>query len=350
MRQLSIIFGLSTVLLLMDTVCGQSLTFEHDGLNRRYRLHLPADLPENAPLVLVLHGYGGGGASMQNNYGWRQLADEKGFAAIFPDGTRDQWNNRFWQVGYEFHTGIDVDDDGFLVALVQAMQTEHGLDPERTFVTGLSNGGDMSFQLACRRPEVFAGFAPVVGTMMDSLYTDCTPTELRPILAMNGTNDTTTLFDGDMDNSDGWGAYRPMTEVIELWSNIMDATILRSSTLPDTDPDDGSIIEFDRYRSKTHSCELWFYRVMNGGHDWPGYGGSSNMDIDATREIWDFFDAIETGPAPNPADLNGDDLVNAADLGLLLGGWGIGSTTGDVDGDGNTDSADVGLLLGLWTG
>ena len=348
MRPFSIITALAAALMVMQAASGQVLLFEHDGLDRRYRIHLPDDLSENAPLVLVLHGYGGGGFGMQNNYGWTGLADEMGFAAIFPDGTRDQWNSRFWQVGYEFHAGNDVDDDGFLVALVQAMQNEHGLDPARTFVTGLSNGGDMSYQLACRRSEVFAGFAPVVGTMMDSLYGDCNPTEIRPILAMNGTDDDVTLFDGDMDNSDGWGAYRPVPEVIELWADIMETSILRSSTLPDTAPGDGSIIEFDRHRSGTHPCELWFYRVVGGGHDWPGQDG--NMDIDATREIWDFFAAIEIDPPADPADLDGDGFVNASDLGLLLVGWGVGSTIGDVNGDGDTDSADVGLLLGRWTG
>ena len=70
--------------------------FEHDGRNRTYRLHLPDTLTESSPLVLVLHGYGGGGGGMMNQYGWTELADEEGFAAVFPDGTRDQWNSRFW--------------------------------------------------------------------------------------------------------------------------------------------------------------------------------------------------------------------------------------------------------------
>ncbi len=88
--------------------------------------------------------------------------------------------------------------------------------------------------------------------------------------------------------------------------------------------------------------------MVGGGHDWPGRSG--NMDIDATREIWDFFASIEIAPTFDPADLDRDGAVNAADLGHVLGGWGIGSLIGDIDGDGNTNSADVGLLLGAWTG
>lgn len=339
---------LFTTLIAVGCAHGQQQSFEHDGLDRTYRLHLPESLPESKPLVLVLHGYGGGGAGMMNQFGWTQLADEKGFAAVFPDGTRDQWNRRYWQVGYSFHEQFDIDDDGFLVSLVQHLQETHQLDPERTFVTGFSNGGDMSYQLACRKSEVFAGFAPVAGTMMDPLYLDCNPTRPRPILAMNGTDDDITVFAGDMADEDGWGAYRPVPEVVELWSDLLETPILETTTLPDIAPNDGSVIEFDRHRSKSHPREFRSYRVVGGGHDWPGQGG--NMDIDATREIWDFFASITIDPPFDPADLDRDGSVNASDLGLVLGGWGLGSLTGDINGDGNTDSGDVGLLLGAWTG
>ena len=73
------------------------------------------------------------------------------------------------------------------------------------------------------------------------------------------------------------------------------------------------------------------------------------MDIDATREVWNFFAAIEPDPPENPADLNGDGSMNSADLGLVLAWWGRGSTGGDVNGDGNTNAQDIGMLLALWT-
>ena len=348
MHQATTSVFLFTILIAVGCAQRQQNSFEHDGLDRTYRLHLPDSLPDSRPLVLVLHDYGGGGGGMMNQYGWTQLADEKGFAAVFPDGTRDQWNSRYWQVGYSFHDQFEVDDDGFLVALVQYLQEEHGLDSERTFVTGLSNGGDMSYQLACRRSEVFAGFAPVVGTMMDSLYLDCNPAQPRPILAMNGTDDDITLFAGDMADQDGWGAYRSVPEVVELWSDILATPILETATLPDIAPNDGSVIEFDLHRSKAHPRQFRFYRVVGGGHDWPGRSG--NMDIDATREIWDFFASISIDPPAAPADLDRDGFVNAIDLGVLLSGWGPRNATGDVDGDGGTDSSDLGLLLGAWTG
>ena len=127
----------------------QNITFEHDGLNRQYRIHTPPETSPSSPLVIVLHGYGGNNNDMLNNYGWTQLANQEGFVVAFPNGTRDQDNQRFWDVDYDFHQGLEVDDEGFLRELAHHLQTEYDLDPDRTFVTGFSNGAEMCFQLAC---------------------------------------------------------------------------------------------------------------------------------------------------------------------------------------------------------
>jgi polyhydroxybutyrate depolymerase len=310
-----------------------NIDFQHDGLTRQYRLYAPTELPESAPLVLALHGYGGGNNDMLNNYGWREMADEGGFVVAFPNGTRDQFNARFWDVDYAFHPQFDIDDNGFLSTLATHLQKTLGLDPERTFVTGFSNGAEMCFQLACQESGTFKGFAPIVGMMLNPLFLSCDPEFLRPILSMNGTADGVTLFGGDMNNSGGWGAYRP---------------ILDRRTLPDTNPNDGSTVRLDIYSGRDHGREFHYYQINGGGHDWPGQSG--NMDIDATREVWNFFAAIEPETPGNPADLNGDGQVGPADLGLVLAWWGPGSTGGDVDGDGNTNAQDIGALLAAWTG
>ncbi|MEC8321963.1 MAG: PHB depolymerase family esterase, partial [Planctomycetota bacterium] len=229
-----------------------NIEFPHDGLVRQYRLHVPAGLPESAPLVLVLHGYSGNNNDMADNYGWREVADEEGFAVAFPNGTRDQWNNRFWDVDYAFHPQFDIDDDGFLSSLAVHLQDTRALDPERTFVTGFSNGAEMCFQLACRESETFRGFAPVVGMMLDPLFTSCDPTTPRPLLAVNGTADDVTLYEGDMGNTGGWGAYRSIPETIALWADLLDTPERESRFLKDIDPTDGSSVRLDIYRGEDH--------------------------------------------------------------------------------------------------
>ena len=274
----------------------QNLTFPHDGLDRQYRIHIPDQVADTAALVLALHGYSGNNRDMMNNYGWMELADERGFVVAFPNGTQDQWNNRFWDVDYDFHQGLDIDDDGFLASLAVHLQQLHGLDPDRTFVTGFSNGAEMCFQLACRESETFVAFAPIIGMMMDTLFTNCDPAVARPILSVNGTEDDVTLFEGDMNNTGGWGAYRSIPETMAFWANILGTTSFERTYLPDTDPNDGSTVRLDVYSSLQHDRELWYYLVFGGDHDWPGKWG--NMDIDATLEVWNFFDSLSEEPPP----------------------------------------------------
>lgn len=320
--------------------------FDHDGLQRQYLWHIPSDLPANAPLVFVLHGYGGSATDMRDGYGWTELADEQGFALCFPQGTIDWWSNRFWNVGYEFHDDETVDDVGFIAALAAFLQSKHEFDRTRTFVSGFSNGGDMCYLLGCRASETFAAIAPVSGTMMESFFNDCAPDVPRPVVAFHGTADSTTWYGGDMGNTQGWGPYESVPNVIARWVGINDVPLLDTTMLPNTDPTDGSTVELNRYHSASHAREVRFYRVIGGGHAWPGVWG--NMDIDATCEIWEFFQEMVPKDDHASGDLNGDGIVNGADLGLMLANWN-NPGAGDLDGSGTVDGADLGLLLAAWT-
>lgn len=324
----------------------QNIIFPHDGLDRQYRIHIPDQLPESPALVIAMHGYSGNNNEMMNDYGWTQLADERGFVVAFPNGTRDQWNLRFWDVDYAFHEGIDIDDDGFIRELALHLQELHSLDPNKTYATGFSNGAEMSFQLACREPETFEAFAPIVGMMMDTLFTDCNPTIARPILALNGTLDDTTLWDGDMADSGGWGPYHSIPETIAFWASIMGTPNLTSTDLPDSNPNDGSTVTLDIYDSPDHDLELWFYKVIGGGHDYPGVWG--NMDIHATVESWNFFAGLSASSCVG--DLDGDGEVGVNDLLTLLAEFSActGDCQGDLDGDGDVDVEDVLAMIQYW--
>ena len=326
----------------------QNIVFPHDGLDRLYQIHIPADLPESAPLVLALHGYGGSNSEMRSSYGWVQMADEMGFAVAFPDGTRDQWNQRFWDVDYAFHSSLDIDDDGFLRELALHLQEVHRLDPERTYATGFSNGAEMCFQLACRESGTFKAFAPIVGMMLDTLYTDCNPEVLRPILSMNGTADPITLYGGDMNNTGGWGAYRSIPQTMRFWWTMMGASELTTTDLPDEDPSDGSTVRLLVYETPETEdrLALHFYVVQGGGHDYPGRSG--NMDIDATREAWNFFASLDQ-PESDVADVNRDGVVDGSDLSYVLAYWGSDDPSADINGDGIVDGGDVTILLGAWS-
>jgi polyhydroxybutyrate depolymerase len=253
-------------------------TFHHEGRDREYLLHIPVDLPQQAPLLLMLHGYTDDASSFRAMTQMDATADRHGFAVVYPRGTLDASGKRFWQVGYDFHTNESVDDEAFLVALVQHLQVTYGLDVARTYVAGMSNGGDMSFVLACRQSTLFRGVAPVVGTMMLSLVESCPAAAPVAILAVNGDADEVTLYAGDMANQGGWGAYISVADVRSFWQKA------HGCGAPTMTQVSGSVVQYTF--DACQGTSMRFYTVAGGGHVWPRR--SSSTEFDASELIGRF--------------------------------------------------------------
>ena len=100
----------------------QSFTFLHDGLNRDYIYYSPNNLALDAPLVSVAHGFTQSAQGIMSFSGMNAIADQNGFAVCYPQGTTDSWGNNFWNVGYDFHSGVTVDDIDFLESLASFLQ------------------------------------------------------------------------------------------------------------------------------------------------------------------------------------------------------------------------------------
>jgi polyhydroxybutyrate depolymerase len=140
---------------------------------------------------------------------------------------------------------------------------------------------------------------------MKETFESCSPSRPLPIFEVHGTKDAISLFDGDMANAGGWGPYLDLPTTIALWVDLNGLTQLQTYRLPDDEPDDGSHVIFDRYWSESTANEVWFYKVIGGGHHWPGghvdwwrspsgwwYFRNSNQDIDTSRAVWSFFQAM----------------------------------------------------------
>ena len=325
MKKMALIFSFSMLSLMF---C-QPIDFNHDGYIRQYFLHQPESIQEGAPLVFALHGYGGGPNWMINNTGMNDIADQNGFAVCYPMGTTDSWNNRFWNVGYDFHDAIEINDVDFLSSLADFLQSEYGYDPNKTYSTGMSNGGDMSYMLGCQASDIFRAIAPVAGSMMETIYSSCDSPPLS-VLEIHGTDDSITLWGGDMENNDGWGAYLGIEAGIDFWvgSNgcqySEDIMLLSLNTI------------HHRYFGCNDNTEVWLYEVINGGHDWPSY---------ASQEIWNFF----TQSYFMEGDFNQDGVVNILDViqlvGLILNS--DSDNIGDINNDGMVDVLDIILLVNL---
>ena len=259
---------------------------EFDGLKRSFLLHVPEDLPPGAPLVFVLHGYSDSAEAIRRYAELDAAADRDGFAVVYPQGTLDRWGYAYWEVGYEFHDG-SVDDVGFLLALRDLVVADQGLDPSSVFATGMSNGGDMMYRLACEASEDFTAVAPVAGCLMGWLADSCAPSAEVSLFEIHGTDDRTTPWSGDLDGSDGYGPYYGTEDSVGAFVDLFGLEVYDEEPLHDTAPDDGSTVIAHRWSSMSGPTEVWLYEVVGGRHDWPGASG--NQDIQPADEILAFF-------------------------------------------------------------
>ena len=297
-----------------DGSCIETLTFNFDGLQREYLLYLPNNLVNDASLVFVLHGYSGNALDIMEYSEMNEVADENGFAVCYPQGTADQYDNFFFNVGYEFQNNPTVDDVGFIVALAEYLQETYQLSTINTFSTGMSNGGDMSYMLACQASSTFRAIAPVAGMIMENIYQNCNSESPVPVFETHGTDDDVTLYEGDPNNNDGWGVYLGIPSTIDFFVNQNNLTDLSFTELPNLDTGDGSIIESYIYSSSISNNEVWLYKVIGGGHDWPGAWG--NMDVNISEEIWDFFNKMSVSESSfiEESNISKKDLIKVIDV------------------------------------
>lgn len=277
--------------------------FNHDGERRFYRLYVP-DLRNHetpVPLVVALHGGGGNSRSMMNMTDFNTIAEREGFAVLYPEGIDGNWNDLRDMTG-RLDAIDERDDVGFLDALIDHIGGQYPIDNERIFATGISNGGLMSFRLACERADRYRAIAAVTAALPPQ---PCDPNGDISILVMNGTDDPLILWDGgDVSGTNDRGAIISTPATMDFWREqyACDDTP-QITNLPDTDPDDGATVRVETYTSCTPSVEVVLYAIEGGGHTWPGgpqyapvaFIGNTNRDINASEHIWQFF-ARQTTP------------------------------------------------------
>ena len=290
----------------------QLFTFSTNNGTREYYLYTPDSLAPGVPLLFVLHGYTESALSIMNYSDINQIAEQNGFAVCYPQGLIDDMDNAFWNVGYDFHPNETVDDVEFLSLLAKYLQKEYSLSSYNTFSTGMSNGGEMSYMLACQASDVFRGVASVTGIMFESFYSTCNPLPI-PILEIHGTLDEVNWWDGDPNNEGGWGPYIGTQEGINYWANINSCSQTIIDTVPNISLFDGSSITIEKHINAINNNQVWLYKVAGGGHDWPGAWG--NMDIDASEEIWNFFSQYLI--IADLGDINFDSSINIMDILLI---------------------------------
>lgn len=277
-------------------------TFEHNGINRTYILYLPQSATVEAmPLMLALHGFTQNGQTMMTLSNFNALAEAHQFVVAYPYGVNTSWN-----VGVAGGSGAD--DVGFLLALIDTIATKANIDQSRVYASGFSNGGFMSYRLACEASDRIAAIAPVAGTMVNATYNACFPIRPMPLMHIHGTNDFVVPYNGN-------SSFKSVDVSVEYWNNW--------NNCPDEPqvfqyPDlvaDNSTVEAYVYGLCNEGVEVRVLKINNGGHTWPGNSASggigiTNMDISASAEIWDFVSRFSVyGPVGQPLELQQNEPV-----------------------------------------
>lgn len=234
------------------------------GLERSYRLYVPDGLSTPAPLVVMLHGGFGSAQQAERAYGWDELADRAKFVVAYPEGEGRAWNTNGGCCGRPGREGVD--DVGFITAAVNAIAADIGIDANRIYATGISNGGMMSYALACNT-AAFAAIGPDSATQLDG----CAAPHATSVMHIHGTADRLIRYDG----GPGMGVARidgpAVPELNAFWRGV-------DRCGPPTTAVDGAATTSAADCADGRGVVLT--TVAGGGHEWPPF---------ATAALWQFF-------------------------------------------------------------
>jgi len=250
---------------------------EHDGLPRTALVHIPAsvDIDAATPLVLNFHGFTSNSLQQSQFSGMNATADAEGFIVAYPQGIDSSWNagaccgNAMTQ---------QIDDVGFVRALVESLSDQLCIDPGRIYATGMSNGGFMSHRLACEAADIFAAVAPVSAVNGTE---PCEPGRPVPVMMFNGTADILVAYNG----GGNFGKSGP--ETFQEWAE-------RDGCTDDAIPGKkAGAASCESHEDCDAGVAVGFCTFEGMGHCWPGQAfcpyGAASTDLSANDEMWAFF-------------------------------------------------------------
>jgi len=304
------LMGCSMTSSMAAQIQSQPHTFLHDGIKRTYSIYIPEGIEGYHPVPLLVALHGGGGSAKKwpayTNNGFEHLADQEHFILVYPNGLEGHWNDgRDIQQFYCQREAID--DAGFLASLIDQLTNSYPIDADRIYVVGASNGGMMAHKLAAEYAEKVASIATVISSIPKNLAGRLHPTQPVSVLMINGTDDPLVRWEGGpvklgrQTNGDVIST----DQSIKFWTeNNKCPPSGDTDTLPDTDPDDGTLVTRTSYSNCSSGSEVMLYKIIGGGHTWPSRQekrgrigkllidkivGNRSRDIDACEVIWQFL-------------------------------------------------------------
>lgn len=260
---------------------------------RYFYYHIPSSYSANdtAELVFNLHGYTSNAGQQVIYSNMNPVADTAGFIVVYPDGINNAWNS------FSIPAGSSADDVGFINTLMDTFIARYNVDTTRIYACGMSNGGFMSYKLACELGDRIAAIASVTGLLDRGVMLSCDPGRPMPVLQIHGTADATVPYNGGF----GLGS---VDSTMTFWKgyNNCPANVIIDS-IPDYNTSDNSTAIRYSYQFCDSTTRVQLIKIVDGAHTWPGSGiviGTTNQDISASVEIWKFF---------KHHDLSGGDML-----------------------------------------
>jgi polyhydroxybutyrate depolymerase len=290
----------------------QEGTLAHGNLTRHFRYYAPANLPANAPVVILFHG---GRQSMRKVFeeraggtqAWLALADRHKFLLVVPNGVNSEsgdtnGDKQNWNDCRQQGAAIDqIDDVGFTSKLIDWAGEKYQVDRTRVYATGASNGGMMSQRVAIELGNKVAAIASFIGNMPEP--NECkAATRSVPVMMANGTEDPIMPWAGG-EVAGGGGKVLSTPATLNYWLKVnrVEGVTPVTTQLPNLDPRDRSKVQLDRYEPRSNGAVVWFYKVVGGGHNMPSIQyetprfmqrrlvGNQNHDMEGAEAAWNFL-------------------------------------------------------------
>lgn len=246
----------SLLLLLATTLSAQTLSLKVAGTSRSALLYAPSGLSSPA-LVFVLHGLGGDGAGMRSSTQMDKVADREKFVVAYPNAVGGTWD----------YAGAK-NDYAFLQAVIDSAVARHGVDRNRVYVSGFSQGGGMAVYAGFTHPETYAAIAPVSSVGSGAP----TPKRPIPILLTFGTKDL----------------YSPATfmQSVASWLKFDSCPATPTVVRPYPATSSKSMVTRLSYGNCAQGTEIVVDSIQGGGHEWPN---NTSTKINNAEEVWAFF-------------------------------------------------------------
>ena len=327
--------------LVAHTAAAQSVHYVDAG-----RGSVPVYLPSTyddvtpMPLIIMLHGYGLSGSYQESYFRFRQHQESLGFMLATPDGTTDAFGNRFWSATdacCNFFNS-NVDDSAYLRSLIDAIRAELSVNDRLVCLVGHSNGGFMSYRMACDHSDIIASIASLAGVTHDD-PDDCAPETTVHTLQIHGTNDTVIFYNGGLINGN---PYPGAIDTAETWAANNGCDVVPDNSSPPLDLDrsiagaETLVTTYGQGCAPGGSAELW--TIVGGSH-------SPNLSTSFSPTVIQW---LLSHPKPCQGDFNQDGSANTLDVLAFLNAWTAQNPSADCNRDGSVNTLDVLCFLNTW--